>query len=131
VSTSPDLSQILKTVKIQPAKEDLKPTRAPRNKGVPELDPDVLKSYETGQSYDIGPVPEDYAHTIKLALQKSARYLSAQHNEDIRVTVQNVRLGDGTVRVRFEAHAPKMMGRAVVAAREAQEARRRKRRRGT
>jgi hypothetical protein len=128
---STDLSKMLKKVKIQPAVEDLRPTRAPRNQGVPELDPDVWKAYETGQPYDIGPVPDDYFHELKLALQKSARYLTRVNETDVRVTVQKIDLGDGTIRVRFEAHPPKLKGTAVVRARELSEERKRKRRRGT
>lgn len=131
MSTNPELSDLLKTVKIAPAKPDLRPTRVPRNQGVPELDPDVWKSFETGQAFDIGPVDEDYAHGIKLALQKSARYLSRENETDVRVTVQNIKLDSGKVRVRFEAHAPKLKGTAVLKAREEAAARRRKRRRGT
>lgn len=126
-----ELGKMLKKVKIQPATEDLRPTRAPRNTGVPELDPDVWKAYETAQPYDIGPVPEDYFHELKLALQKSARYLTRVNETDVRVTVEKISLGNGTVRVRFQAHPPKLKGTAVVRAKEEAEARRRKRRRGT
>lgn len=115
----PDLADILAGATIEPAPEDVRPTRVARNQGVPELDPDVWKSFESGQRYIIGPVDASHAHTVKLALQKSARYLSRIHDTDVRVTVDYVRMGGGQVRVRFTAHAPLLKGVAARRAREA------------
>lgn len=118
MTDQPDLGDILAGATIEPAPDDVRPTRVPRNQGVPELDPDVWKAFESGQRYLIGPVDGAYAHRVKLALQKSARYLSRIHDTDVRVTVDYVKLGGGRVRVRFAAHAPLLKG---VAARQARQ----------
>ncbi len=111
--TPDEFDDILRGAEIRPAPDDSRPSRKPRNQGVPELDPDVWKSFQTGQEYDISPVDVDYAHPLKLALQKSARYLTRIHETEVRVTVHTIRLDAEHVVVRFIAHPPKMLGAAI------------------
>lgn len=98
---------------VQPADPELRPTRAPRNQGVPELNEHVWQAFQTGEAFDIHPVAEIDALAVKLAAQKSARYLSRVHSTDVRVTVDRIAVEPGVVRVRVKAHPPLRKGRAV------------------
>lgn len=102
--TPEELRKLAETVR--PAKDPMRPPmRQPRNQGTP-FDDTVWKSYQSGDPFEVTPVPAEDALTIKRTLEKSARFLTRTKRVEVKVSVQTIPIDDATVTIRFFARPP-------------------------
>lgn len=112
-----DLEAVLRRARIKPATIQPKP-RTAGPKPVPELDPHVRASYESGEAYELT-VPAWAVKDTKTMIRKSARFVGHELGKDIRVTLQEEPKSDGSVIVRFRARDVLNQGRRASQARQA------------
>lgn len=104
-----DVDKLLQRVAIKPVEEIKRRRRATGPKPVPALDPHVRDSYQTGEGRELT-VPAWAAKETVSRLRASARYVSHELGEDVRLTIQQTERGDGRVTIRFRARPPMETG---------------------
>lgn len=104
-----DVDKLLQRVAIKPVTEIKRKRRSTGPKPVPALDPHVRESYQTGEGRELT-VPAWAAKETVSKLRASARYVSYELDEDVRLTIQQEERPDGKVTIRFRARPPMETG---------------------